>query len=377
MKFTVSSSVLFNHLQSVGKVIASKSSLPILDNFLFELVGNQLAITASDQETTLTTSISVENPEGSGKIAMASKTLLESLKEFSDQPITFEVNDTNLSVSMISLGGKFDFIGQNGAEFPLPNEIEEGATNITLAANDLLDGISYTLFATSDDDLRPVMTGVFFDIDQEQLTFVATDSHKLVRFSNGNIKSAQKASFILPKKPANMLKTILAKEEGNSIIEFDGKNACFQLSNYKMYCRLIESKFPEYNRVIPETNPYKIVIDRASLVSAVRRVSAFSDQTTKLTKMEFANNELKISAQDIEFSCSAIEKVACQYEGDPCQIGFKSSLLIEILQNINCKEVVLIIGESSRPGLFCPLKSEEESEDNKDLLMLLMPMLLS
>ncbi len=375
MKFTVSSSVLFNHLQSVGKVIASKSALPILDNFLFELVGNQLAITASDQETTLTTSIAVENAEGNGKIAMASKTLLESLKEFSDQPITFEVNDSNLSVSMISLGGKFDFIGQNGAEFPLPNEIEAGATSITISANDLLDGISYTLFATSDDELRPVMTGIYFDIEQEQLTFVATDSHKLVRFTNGNIKSSQKASFILPKKPANMLRTVLAKEDGNSTIEFDGKNACFQLSNYKMYCRLIESKFPEYNRVIPETNPYRIVIDRANLVSAVRRVSAFSDQTTKLTKMEFNNNELKISAQDIEFSCSAIEKVACQYEGDPCQIGFKSSLLIEILQNINCKDVVLIIGESSRPGLFCPLKQEEE--DNKDLLMLLMPMLLN
>ncbi len=378
MKFVVSSTVLLSHLQAISRVINSKNSLPILDNFLLELEGKTLIMTASDIETTLITSMEVENSEGNGKVAVASRLLLDTLREFADQPLTFTINDSNLAMVITSANGSYNFIGQNGDEYPRLPQLQEDAHLMSLPVSQLSAGISKTLFCTADDELRPVMNGVFFDIMKDNLTLVATDAHKLVRFKTSyNSVSFQeeeeKLSFILPKKPATMLKNILPKESGDVDIKFDSKNAYFKLSNYTMICRQVEGRFPNYNGVIPKTNAYKIIIDRVSLLNALKRVSVFSNQASNLVKLDFSDNMIHISAQDIDFSISAEETIKCQFEGAPIKIGFKSAFLIEILSNINASDVIFELTDPSRAGLILPF----ENEANEEILMLLMPMLLN
>lgn len=378
MKFVVSSTVLLSHLQAISRVINSKNSLPILDNFLLELEGKTLTMTASDIETTLITSMEVENSEGNGKVAVASRLLLDTLREFADQPLTFTINDSNLAMVITSANGSYNFIGQNGDEYPRLPQLQEDAHLMSLPVSQLSAGISKTLFCTADDELRPVMNGVFFDIMKDNLTLVATDAHKLVRFKTSyNSVSFQeeeeKLSFILPKKPATMLKNILPKESGDVDIKFDSKNAYFKLSNYTMICRQVEGRFPNYNGVIPKTNAYKIIIDRVSLLNTLKRVSVFSNQASNLVKLDFSDNMIHISAQDIDFSISAEETIKCQFEGAPIKIGFKSAFLIEILSNINASDVIFELTDPSRAGLILPF----ENEANEEILMLLMPMLLN
>lgn len=377
MKFIVSSTDLLSHLQAISRVINSKNSLPILDNFLLQLEGNILTMTASDIETTLITSMEVESVEGSGKVAVASRLLLDTLREFSSQPLTFNVNDSNLAMVITSANGSYNFIGQNGDEYPNMPQLQDDARSMTLAVSTLSSGISKTLFCTADDELRPVMNGVFFDIANESLTMVATDAHKLVRYTTkyttASISEDETVNFILPKKPANMLKNILPKESGDVEIRFDSKNAHFKLANYTMICRQVEGRFPNYNGVIPKANPYKIIIDRATLLNALKRVSVFSNQASNLVKLDFNSNQIHISAQDIDFSISAEETISCQFEGDPIKIGFKSSFLIEILGNINSAEITMELSDGSRAGLILPFVNEE----NEEILMLLMPMLLN
>ena len=378
MKFVVSSTVLLSHLQAISRVINSKNSLPILDNFLLELEGKTLIMTASDIETTLITSMEVENSEGNGKVAVASRLLLDTLREFADQPLTFTINDSNLAMVITSANGSYNFIGQNGDEYPRLPQLQEDAHLMSLPVNQLSAGISKTLFCTADDELRPVMNGVFFDIMKDNLTLVATDAHKLVRFkttynSVSFQEEEEKLSFILPKKPATMLKNILPKESGDVDIKFDSKNAYFKLSNYTMICRQVEGRFPNYNGVIPKTNAYKIIIDRVSLLNALKRVSVFSNQASNLVKLDFSDNMIHISAQDIDFSISAEETIKCQFEGAPIKIGFKSAFLIEILSNINASDVIFELTDPSRAGLILPF----ENEANEEILMLLMPMLLN
>lgn len=378
MKFIVSSNELLSHLQAISRVINSKNSLPILDNFLFELKGNTLTINASDIETTLITSMEVDNSEGNGKVAVASRLLLDTLREFADQPLTFSINDSNLAMVITSANGSYNFIGQNGDEYPRLPQLQEDSHQMSLPVTQLSAGISKTLFCTAEDELRPVMNGVFFDIMRDGLTLVATDAHKLVRFKTSfNSVSFQedeeRLNFILPKKPATMLKNILPKESGNVEIIFDSKNAYFKLANYTMICRQVEGRFPNYNGVIPKSNAYKIIIDRVSLLNALKRVSVFSNQASNLVKLDFGSNQIHISAQDIDFSISAEETISCQFEGEPIKIGFKSAFLIEILSNINAIEVILELTDPSRAGIILPL----ENEANEDILMLLMPMLLN
>jgi len=378
MKFIVSSADLLSHLQAISRVINSKNSLPILDNFLLELNGNVLKMTASDIETTLITSMEVENADGDGKVAVASRLLLDTLREFPEQPLTFTINDQNLAMVITSANGSYNFIGQNGDEYPRLPLLQDDAKTLALAVTQLSAGISKTLFCTADDELRPVMNGVFFDIEKDGLTMVATDAHKLVRYKT-NFTSVslgegeEKTSFILPKKPAIMLKNILPKESGEVEVKFDAKNAYFKLANYTMICRQVEGRFPNYNGVIPKTNAYKIIIDRVSLLNALKRVSVFSNQASNLVKLDFNSNQIHISAQDIDFSISAEETINCQFEGDPIKIGFKSSFLIEILGNINSSDVIMELTDPSRAGLILPF----ENEENEDILMLLMPMLLN
>lgn len=373
MKFIVSSTSLFSHLQAISRVINSKNSLPILDCFLLELHDGTLSMTASDNETTLSTSIEVNEFDGDGRFAVSSRTLLEALKEIPEQPLSFAINPENLEITVQYQNGKYSLMGQNADEYPKPQALGNNAVQLTIPANVLLDGVNRCIFATADDELRPVMNGIYFDITSEDITLVASDGHKLVRNKTYEAHGSEKAAFILPKKPANLLKNLLTKEQGDVQIGFDDRNATFILENYQMVCRLIEGRYPNYNSVIPQNNPHKAVIDRISLISALRRVSVFSSQASSLIKLNLSTNQMKISAQDIDFSTSAEETLMCQYEGNDMSIGFKSSFLIDILNNIPSTNVVIELADPSRAGVIVP----EEQSENEDLLMLLMPMMLN
>lgn len=373
MKFVVSSSDFLAHLQTIGRVINSKNTIPILDSFLFTLDEDVLTVRASDGETTLETSLRVADSEGSGLFAIPAKMLLDPIRELPEQPLVFEINDTNLEVFIFFQNGRYNLIGQSGETYPQAPALGENNLSLNMEVDALLSGVTKTLFATADDELRPVMNGIFFDIEQDCLTFVASDSHKLVRYKNYSIKSAVKSSFILPKKPANMLKNILPKEDGNVAVQFDDRNAYFTFSTYRMICRLIEGRFPNYNAVIPQSSPFKLIVDRQGLIAALRRVSHFSNQASNLIKLQISEGQIVISAQDIDFSTAAEEKIMCQYSDKPINIGFKSSFLIEILNNINSTDVCLELTDSSRAGVLTPL--EQEADEN--LLMLLMPMMLN
>jgi DNA polymerase-3 subunit beta len=373
MKFVVSSNLLLSHLQTVGRVIASKNTIPILDCFLFELHGNHLTITAADSETRMMTTIEVGEVEKEGTFAVPSKNLLDALKELPEQPVVFEIDDSSLEMLIYYENGKYNFVAQRGDEYPQSKPLRDDAARLTLKASDLLTGITHTIFASGEDELRPVMNGVFFDITPENLTFVASDGHKLVRFKNLGITGNETASFILPKKPANLLKTILPREEKNVEIGFDANNAYITMARFVVVCRLIEGRYPNYNGVIPANNPYKVTVDRLSFVNALKRVTVFADPGTSLIRLSFSPNSIFISAQDINFSTSAEETLSCIYEGVDMNIGFKGIYLIEILNNILSEEVVLELADPSRAGLILPA----ENEESEDLLMLLMPMMLN
>ncbi len=373
MRFDVSSTALLSRLQSISKVIASKNSLPILDSFLFDLKGNTLTITASDAETRMVTSVEVMNVQGEGLYAITAKNLLEPLKELPEQPLTFDLDEQTMEILIHFQNGKYSFIGQRGDTYPQQKPLKENPITLTIDSQMLLSGISRSLFATADDELRPVMNGVYFDIHTEDLTFVASDGHKLVRLRNLSIQSPERASFILPKKPANLLKGVLGKETEPVKITFDDNNAYITCKTFEMVCRLIEGRYPNYNSVIPQENPYKVVIDRVSFLTALKRVSVFSNPASSLVKLQLTATNMIVSAQDIDYSTSAEEKIACQFDGSELSIGFKATYLIEILSNINSGEVTLELADPSRAGLIVP----SENEEGEDLLMLLMPMMLN
>lgn len=376
MKFTVSSTELLSHLQAISRVINSKNSLQILDNFLLNLEGNVLTMTASDIETTLITSMEVQDVEGGGTVAVANKLLLDTLREFSEQPLTFQIDDSTLAMVITSANGTYNFIGQSGDMYPQLPELDENIQSMTVSAPVLLSGISKTFFCMADDELRPVMNGIYFDAGKD-LTLVATDAHKLVRFKSGytsaSIEEDGTCSFILPKKSATMLRNILPKESGEVEIKLDTKNAHFQLGSYTMVCRQVEGRYPNYNGVIPDNNPFKVIVDRISLLNALKRVSVFSNQASNLIKLDIADNQINISAQDIDFSISAEEYIPCQYESEPIKIGFKSTFLVEMLGNVDSSDVIIELADPSRAGIILPF----ENEENEDILMLLMPMLLN
>jgi DNA polymerase-3 subunit beta len=375
MKFVVSSSELLGHLQAISRVISSKNTLPILDNFLFNLSGNDLEITASDLESTLITRMKLENTDGDGTIALPARILLDTLKEFSVQPLTFDINMSTMAVVISSENGKFNVVGQNGIDFPaLPAIKKDKKFSFVINADVMLAGITRTLFATADDELRPVMGGIFIEASTDRITFVASDAHKLVRYQRTDAQADENSSFILPKKPASLLKNILPREEGAVTVEFDDKNAFFNLSNYKVVCRLVEGNYPNYNSVIPKNNPRKITIDRVEFYNTLKRVSVFSNQASNLVKLQMKGNQVMVSAQDIDFSISAYERIKCQYEGEEIEIGFKSVFLLEILANIASQDVMIELADPTRAGLFLPAVTENESED---LLMLLMPMMIN
>lgn len=375
MKFVVSSTELLNHLQAVSRVINTKNTLPILDNFLFQLEKNELVITASDLESTMITRIHLENVSGEGSIAVPARILTDSLKEFSEQPLTFDINMDTLAVVINSENGKFSVVGQKGGEYPqMPVIREDKKSSVRLNGEVLMQGISKTLFATADDELRPVMNGIFIELHSDSISFVASDAHKLVRYKRTDVSPDSEASFILPKKPAGLLKNVLGREKNDVMLEFDDKNAFFTLTNYKLICRLVEGNYPNYAAVIPTNNPNKLTVDRVDFYNSLRRVSVFSNPASNLVKLQLASNQVTVSAQDIDFSISAYEKVKCQFDGDSMEIGFKSVFLIEILSNLSSQEVIIELSDPSRAGILIPAEKENE---NEDVLMLLMPMMIN
>jgi len=375
MKFIISSTDLLSHIQAISRVISTKNSIPILDNFLFQLNNSVLVITASDLETTMITTLTIENYEGIGSIAIPARILIDTLKEFPEQPLTFDINLDSLGIDIVSENGKFSIVGKAGIDFPVVQGLKEDRiTEVSFPADSLNKGIGRTLFATADDELRPVMNGILIELRQDHATFVSSDAHKLVRYIRKDISSEKDSSFILPKKPANMLKNILPREENEVHLTFDEKNAIFTLSEYKLICRLVEGNYPAYESVIPKNNPNKLYINRVLFMNTLRRVSVYSNQASNLVKLELNSNQLIVSAQDIDYSISAVERLICQYNGDNMEIGFKSLFLVDILSNIGGEEVVVELADPTRAGILLP--KEEESND-ETLLMLLMPMMIN
>jgi len=321
------------------------------------------------------TTILLEEPEGSGSIALDAKRLNEILKEFPEQPLTFEINNESFKVELKSDKGEYAVMGQNPEDFPqLPELNEENAFKTSISGDVFGQGIAKTHFATADDELRPVMNGIFIEISNDNIIFVASDSHKLVRYTRTDFASDANASLILPKKPASLLKNIIPRDDATVEFEFDDKNAFFTMSGYKLICRLTEGKYPSYNSVIPSDNPNKLIIDRLEFYNCLKRVSVFSNQASYLVKVGVSNNQVIVSAQDIDYSISGTETLPCQYDGDEMEIGFKSIFLIEILANINTPDVILEMSDPSRAGLLFPFENENE---NEDVLMLIMPMMIN
>jgi len=370
MKFIVSSNQLLKQLQVLGGVINNSNTLPILDNFLFELNENELKISASDLETTMSTSIEVES-DSSGSVAISARLLLDTLKTFPNQPLTFKMEDSKVEIS--SSQGKYDMAYFDGSEFPKAVSIESPKSAI-VPSEILATAISKTIFAAGNDDLRPVMSGVFFQFSSESLTFVATDAHKLVKYSRTDVTANDTAEFIMPKKPLNLLKGILGGTEGDVTIEYNDANAKFTFDNVVLVCRLIDGKYPNYDAVIPKENPNKLTVDRSSFLNSVKRVSIFSNKTTHQIRLKMAGTELNISAEDKDYANKAEERLVCEYIGDDLQIGFNSRFLTEMLSNLNSTDIVIEMSLPNRAGILTPLDGVQEGEF---ITMLVMPVMLN
>jgi len=371
MKFIVSSSYLLKQLQVLGGVINNSNTLPILDNFLFDLRKNQLTVSASDLETTISSVLVVET-EAEGTIALPARLLLETLKTFPEQPLTFVVEDNN-TVEISSSHGKYALAYADASEFPKAVEVSDPSST-SIMGDVLATAISKTIFAAGNDDLRPVMSGVFFQFSTENLTFVATDAHKLVKYQRSDLNASQLAEFIMPKKPLNLLKGILAGSESEVTIEYNESNAKFIFDDTVLICRLIDGKYPNYEAVIPTENPNRLIISRGQFLSSARRVSIFSNKSTFQIRLKIAGAELNISAEDVDYSNRAEERLTCDYQGDDMQIGFNSKFLLEMLANLNSDEISLEMSLPNRAGILSPIDGLDEGEH---VLMLVMPVMLN
>ena len=373
MRFTVSSTALSSKLNALSRVINSKNSLPILADFVFDIQDNVLHLTASDSENVMKTQVELIESDGNGRFAVGNHDLLEAVKGFSEQPITFDV-DQQANIAKISYqNGMFSLPVESADEYPVTQTVSDSATEIVIESAVLAENINRSLFATAQDELRPVMNGIYFDLTPECLSIVASDGHKLVRNKILNIHSDQPASFILPKKPASLLKTLLSKDGEDVIIRFDERNALIDYADGEITCRLIEGRYPNYNSVIPQSNPNQLTVDRQGLLAALRRVQPFSSDSSNLIRFHVEGGTLQLDAEDYDFSKTATERMSCQYEGQPMSIGFKGSSFIEILGNFDCPEVLIQLADPSRAGLVLPT----EQSENQDVLMLMMPMLIN
>lgn len=370
MNFKVSSSALYSRLTAASKVLSSKNSMPILDCFLFEVKDGVISITASDSEKYFITSVPAIEQSENACFCIPSKTIIDSIKELAEQPIKFEFNPDTLEIKGTHNSGTFKVMAQDAAPYPTPKTVDDSCTTINLPAEVLLNGINRCLFATANDEIRLVMNGIYFDIQPDCIIFAGTDGRKLVRNCNHTIKSGITASFILPKKVSSILKAVLSKDDDNIEIKFDADKACIKSEDMTMHFRLIEGRYPNYNAVIPQNNPYSATIDRMALASALKRVSVFCNQSSGLVRLELSNNTLKLTGQDNEYATSAEEYLMCEYNNNPISIGFSSQFLLEIANIINDDNITIEVADPSRPGVIRPAEDNPEDE----VLMLLMPM---
>ena len=373
MRLTISSTTLASRLTALSKVFNSKNSLPILDCYLFEVNSNQLTITASDSENVMTTQIQLDESDGNGTFAVNNRNILDAVKELPEQPLTLDVDMSTYAIKVIYMNGMYNFTAQSGDEFPRMQPLNDSAAAITIESKTLANDIAHSIFATANEELRPVMNGIYFDLKEDSLAIVASDGHKLVRTLNKNIKSEKPMSFILPKKPATLLKNVLQKTEDDVIIRFDDRNANILFPEGTLACRLIEGRYPNYNSVIPQDNPNLLTVDRMVLASVVRRVLPFASDSSQQIRLHIESGKAVISSEDIDFYTSAKEEIVCDYNGMPMDIGFKGTSLMEILTNLDGEEVELKLADPSRPCLIIPSNQPE----NEDVLMLIMPMLLN
>lgn len=374
MRFTVSSSALSSKLNMLAKVIGSKNSLPILDCFLFQVANGEMSITASDSDNVIKSTLALTDHDGEGEFCVPNRVILDALKELPEQPLHFDVDAAGeaVAIKIVYQNGLYNFTGQSAEEYPRTQSMNDACTTVSLPTEMLINNISRSLFATANDELRPVMNGIYFDLTADALAIVASDGHKLVRSKNFTIKSESPSAFNLPKKPASLLKNILSKDGDDAIIKFDDRSAEIQFTDGVMRCRLIDGRYPNYNSVIPN-NPNEVTVDRRGLQSALRRVLPFASESSQLIRFHIESGRFEVSSEDIDFSTSAKEQLSCEYNGSPISIGFKGSSLMEILSNLISDNIIIQLADPSRAGIIVPA----EQPENEDILMLIMPMLLN
>lgn len=374
MRFTVSSSALSSKLNMLAKVIGSKNSLPILDCFLFQVANGEMSITASDSDNVIKSTLALTDHDGEGEFCVPNRVILDALKELPEQPLHFDVDAAGeaVAIKIVYQNGLYNFTGQSAEEYPRTQSMNDACTTVSLPTEMLINNISRSLFATANDELRPVMNGIYFDLTADALAIVASDGHKLVRSKNFTIKSESPSAFNLPKKPASLLKNILSKDGDDAIIKFDDRSAEIQFTDGVMRCRLIDGRYPNYNSVIPN-NPNEVTVDRRGLQSALRRVLPFASESSQLIRFHIESGRFEVSSEDIDFSTSAKEQLSCEYIGSPISIGFKGSSLMEILSNLTSDNIIIQLADPSRAGIIVPA----EQPENEDILMLIMPMLLN
>lgn len=371
MKFVVSSSALLKHLSTINGVIASNPIVPILENFLFQLNKGNLTVTASDMQTVMITEFEVDSRD-SGSFAVPARLLLDTLRSLPEQPVQINVDEETFGTELVTANGRYKLAGENPMDFPRVPQVNRNFS-IEMDSDTLGSAIANTIFATSTDDLRPAMTGVFVQASDNATTFVATDGHRLIRYRREDVKSPNNTSMILPRKALNLLKSSLPGEVMPVKAEFSNSNAFFSFGNIKMICRLIDERFPDYENVIPQNNPNKLKIERTELLSTLKRISIYSNKTTHQIRLKISANELVISAEDLDYSNEATEKLSCEYDGDEIEIGFNAKFLIEMLNNLSVKNISLEMSQPNRAGLIIPV----EKTDNEDTLMLVMPVMLN
>ncbi len=371
MKFIVSSAALLKELNHINGVITTNPVVPILENFLFEIEDGKLIITASDLQTSMITELDVEAKDN-GSIAVPAKILLETLKNLPEQPVTFSIDEDTYSIEINSDNGRYKLAGENSTDFPKIPEVANGYT-VDISTDALASAISNSIFATSSDELRPAMTGVYINLAASNTTFVATDGHRLIRYRRVDVASEADHAIIIPRKALNLLKTTLPSENSNVTVEFNMANAFFHFNNIKMICRLIDERFPDYENVIPTNNDNHMSINRLEFLNSLKRISIYANKTTNQVRIKITGSELQISAEDLDFSNEANERLSCEHDGEDIEIGFNARFLMEMLNNLDSKEITLQLSEPNRAGLIVP----KEKNDNEDILMLVMPVMLS
>lgn len=373
MNFIVSSSYLLKNLNSISGVITSNPVVPILENVLFEIEGGNLLITASDLQTSVMVELQVESKED-GSVAIPAKILIETLKNLPEQPVTFSIDDQNYNIEINSDNGRYKLAGENSADFPKVPGVNDGYSS-DINSEILNSAISNTIFSTSTDELRPAMTGVFFKLSSTGCTFVSTDGHRLVKYIRTDIKGDEvDHDMILPRKSLNLLKSILPTDKSSDIkLDFNASNAYFSFENIKMVCRLIDERYPDYDNVIPSDNSNTVTITKSELLGSLKRISIYANKTTNQVRFKITGSEILISAEDLDFSNEANERISCEHDGDDIEIGFNAKFLIEMLSNIESEKVILKLSEPNRAGLLIP----EDINDNEDITMLVMPVMLN